>query len=83
MKVCWGDDEEQARTTAYRLWPNEALPGELAQVLPTTRHFEQASELVTPDMGAEQVPTFENGGLTLRLPKAETAKPKTIKINAK
>ena len=32
-----------------RLWPNEALPGELAQVLPTPAHFEQACELVTPD----------------------------------
>ena len=33
----------------HRLWPNEALPGELAQVLPTPAHFEQACELVTPD----------------------------------
>ena len=33
--------------TAHRLWPNEALPGELAQVLPTPAHFEQACELVT------------------------------------
>jgi G6PDH family F420-dependent oxidoreductase len=56
MKVCWGEDEERAKHIAYRLWPNEALPGELAQVLPTTRHFEQASELVTPEMVAEQVP---------------------------
>jgi hypothetical protein len=43
-------DEAQARATAHRLWPNEALPGELAQVLPTPAHFEQACELVTPDM---------------------------------
>jgi G6PDH family F420-dependent oxidoreductase len=56
MKACWDDDEERAKRTAYRLWPNEALPGELAQVLPTTRHFEQASELVTPEMVAEEVP---------------------------
>ena len=42
--------------TAYRLWPNEALPGELAQVLPTPAHFEQACELVTEDMVAEAVP---------------------------
>jgi G6PDH family F420-dependent oxidoreductase len=56
MKACWGDDEERAKQTAHRLWPNEALPGELAQVLPTTRHFEQASELVTPEMVAEQIP---------------------------
>jgi G6PDH family F420-dependent oxidoreductase len=56
MKACWGEDEEQAQQTAYRLWANEALPGELPQVLPTTRHFEQASELVTPEMVADQVP---------------------------
>jgi G6PDH family F420-dependent oxidoreductase len=56
MKVCWDEDEQRAMQTAYRLWPNEVLPGELAQVLPTTRHFEQATELVTPEMVAEQVP---------------------------
>ena len=49
-KICFGPDEEQARRTAHRLWPNEALPGELAQVLPTPSHFEQATQLVTPDM---------------------------------
>jgi G6PDH family F420-dependent oxidoreductase len=55
-KVCWGDDEAQARRTAHRLWPNEQLPGELAQVLSTPEHFEQVSELVTEDMIAEAVP---------------------------
>jgi G6PDH family F420-dependent oxidoreductase len=55
-KVCWGEDEKAALATAHRLWPNEALPGELAQVLPTTRHFEQASDLVAPEQIAEQVP---------------------------
>jgi G6PDH family F420-dependent oxidoreductase len=49
-KVCFMADEEQARRTVHRLWPNEALPGELAQVLPTPSHFEQAASLVTPDM---------------------------------
>ena len=49
-KVCFMADEAEARATAHRLWPNEALPGELAQVLPTPAHFEQACELVTPDM---------------------------------
>jgi G6PDH family F420-dependent oxidoreductase len=56
MKVCWAADEAEARRTARRLWPNEALPGELAQVLPTPEHFEQATELVTEDMVAEAVP---------------------------
>jgi alkanesulfonate monooxygenase SsuD/methylene tetrahydromethanopterin reductase-like flavin-dependent oxidoreductase (luciferase family) len=33
----------------YDPWndPNDVLPGELARVLPTPEHFEQASELVT------------------------------------
>jgi G6PDH family F420-dependent oxidoreductase len=56
MKVCWDQDEQRARETAYRLWPNEALPGELAQILPTPAHFEQASELVSEDQIAEEVP---------------------------
>jgi G6PDH family F420-dependent oxidoreductase len=49
-KVCFASDEAEARRTVHRLWPNEELPGELAQVLPTPAHFEQASQLVTPDM---------------------------------
>jgi G6PDH family F420-dependent oxidoreductase len=56
MKVCYGSDERAAVQTVHRLWPNEALPGELAQVLPTPEHFEQAAELVTEEMVAESVP---------------------------
>ena len=56
MKVCWDADERRARKTVHRLWPNEALPGELAQVLPTPEHFQQASQLVTEDMVADEVP---------------------------
>jgi G6PDH family F420-dependent oxidoreductase len=55
-KVCYGRDEAEARRTAHRLWPNDGLPGELAQVLATPEHFEQAAELVTEEMIAETVP---------------------------
>ncbi len=55
-KVCYSLDEGQAIQTAHRLWPNEALPGELAQILPSPRHFEQASELITEEMVAGDVP---------------------------
>ncbi len=55
-KVCWGEDEATCRATAHRVWPNESLPGELPQILPTPAHFEQAVELVTQDMVAEGVP---------------------------
>ena len=73
-KVCFGRDEAQARKTAHRLWPNEALPGELAQVLPTPAHFEQACELVKPeqlvtpvgpdlDKHAESLKAYEEAGV--------------------
>jgi G6PDH family F420-dependent oxidoreductase len=55
-KVCFGPDEAEALKTVHRLWPNEGLPGELAQILPTPEHFEQAAQLVTEEMVAEQVP---------------------------
>jgi G6PDH family F420-dependent oxidoreductase len=56
LKVCWDEDEARARQTATRLWPNEELPGELSQVLPTPAHFEQATELVTEERVAEAIP---------------------------
>jgi G6PDH family F420-dependent oxidoreductase len=56
MKVCWDEDEARALTRAHRLWPNEQLPGELAQILPTPTHFEQAASLVSAEMVAEVVP---------------------------
>jgi G6PDH family F420-dependent oxidoreductase len=54
-KVCFGQDEKEALAHVTRLWPNEALPGELAQILPTPEHFEQAAELVTSEMLADAV----------------------------
>ncbi|MGI8779404.1 MAG: LLM class F420-dependent oxidoreductase [Solirubrobacteraceae bacterium] len=55
-KVCWGPDADECVKTVHRLWPNEGLPGELPQVLPTPAHFEQATQLVTEEMIAESVP---------------------------
>jgi G6PDH family F420-dependent oxidoreductase len=46
-KVAFAPTQEEGWEHAHRLWPNAGLPGELAQVLPTPEHFEQASELVT------------------------------------
>lgn len=50
VKVCWDTDEGRARKLAHRIWPTESLPGQLAQELPTPRHFEQAATLVTEEM---------------------------------
>ncbi|MDP8969434.1 MAG: TIGR03557 family F420-dependent LLM class oxidoreductase [Actinomycetota bacterium] len=56
MKVCWAADESDARRTAFRLWPNIALPGELAQQLPTVAHFEQAVRMVSEDKICGTIP---------------------------
>lgn len=55
LKVCWDTDRQRAVKTVHRLWPNEQLPGELAQILPTPEHFQQASTLVTEEMIADAV----------------------------
>ena len=44
------DTEDEGVEIAHRLWANAGLPGELSQVLPSPKHFEQASELVTEEM---------------------------------
>jgi G6PDH family F420-dependent oxidoreductase len=54
-KVCWSRDDDAAITTAHRLWANSGLPGELAQVLPSPKHFEQASGLVTKEMTRDSI----------------------------
>ena len=52
-KVCYGTDRDEAVRTVHRLWPNQLLPGEMAQILPTPRHFEQLEPLVTESMVSE------------------------------
>jgi G6PDH family F420-dependent oxidoreductase len=45
-KVCWDRDEQRALETAHRIWGNEALPGQLAQILPRPRDLMAAQSLV-------------------------------------
>ena len=54
-KVAWAESRDEGIDHAYRLWPNAGLPGELAQVLPSVRHFEQATSLVTRESTKESV----------------------------
>jgi len=49
LTVCWAEDEETARKTAYQWWPNIAIKGQLSQELPMPSHFEQAAQMVTED----------------------------------
>jgi G6PDH family F420-dependent oxidoreductase len=50
VKVCYADDAGSGAEIAHSLWANSGVPGELGQVLPSPRHFEQASQLVTKEM---------------------------------
>jgi G6PDH family F420-dependent oxidoreductase len=55
VKVSYAATEDEGVEIAHRLWASSGLPGELAQVLPSPQHFEQASELVTEESTAESV----------------------------
>ncbi|MDX2823317.1 LLM class F420-dependent oxidoreductase [Streptomyces ipomoeae] len=59
-KVCWGPDRDAAVRTVHRLWSNQLLPGEMGQVLPTPRHFEQLEPLVTEEMVSENTICGDN-----------------------
>src|SRR3954454_2435545 len=56
LNVCWADDEQTARQTVHRVWPNGGIKGQLSQDLPTWQHFEEASGMVTEDDATSSVP---------------------------
>jgi G6PDH family F420-dependent oxidoreductase len=56
IKVCYGQDEADARKTALELWGNELLPGQLARELALPSHFESAMQMVTEEQLAEVIP---------------------------
>jgi G6PDH family F420-dependent oxidoreductase len=55
VKVCYAEDEAEARRTARKWWPNAALGGDLGWELPLPLHFEQATEGVAEDEVAKKV----------------------------
>lgn len=55
LSLCWDPDEDTAVERAHRLWPNTALPGQLAQDLRTVQHFEDAVQMVTAEDVAADV----------------------------
>jgi G6PDH family F420-dependent oxidoreductase len=55
LTVCWAEDEAQAKRTAYEIWPNAGLKGELSQELPMPAHFEQAAQMINEEAVAQRV----------------------------
>jgi coenzyme F420-dependent glucose-6-phosphate dehydrogenase len=55
LHVCWAEDEEEAKRTALRQWPNGAIGGSYFLELPLPAHFEEAAEVVTEEDIAESI----------------------------
>ncbi len=55
IKACWGPDVEACKQLAHKMWRSSGVPGESSQELSVPSHFDQASELVTPDQMAEKI----------------------------
>lgn len=54
-KVSWDKDPDTALKVAHRLWANEGLPGQTAQILPRPKDFAALMSLVPPDKVAESI----------------------------
>jgi coenzyme F420-dependent glucose-6-phosphate dehydrogenase len=55
LTVCYAEDRDEAVQTAFEIWPNAALGGELGQELPLPANYRDAAESLTPDQVAEKV----------------------------
>jgi coenzyme F420-dependent glucose-6-phosphate dehydrogenase len=55
VKVCFGEDESDARRTAHEWWPTIALRGQLSQDLALPRHYVSATRPVTDDLVAQRI----------------------------
>ena len=53
---CWARSDDEGARTMHEIWPNAGIGGDLSYELPLPRHFEQASENVTPEDLKEKVP---------------------------
>ena len=67
FKAAFAATADEGARIAYEKWPNAGVPGELSQVLPTPKHFEQASELVTQEKAAEAFVCGNDAGAHLEM----------------
>jgi G6PDH family F420-dependent oxidoreductase len=56
ITCCWAADEKSARKTAFEVWPNTAVPGQLAQELALPSYFEQVTSVLSEEQVTENVP---------------------------
>jgi coenzyme F420-dependent glucose-6-phosphate dehydrogenase len=50
LTVCWAEKEEDAVQTALKYWGYTGIPGQLSQELALPQYFQDAAQLVTPEV---------------------------------
>lgn len=56
LTVCWAQDEESAKETAFHQWSNALVPGSVKNEIPLPKHFEDLAEIARKeDIGKEIV----------------------------
>ena len=56
VRLCWAEDEDEAKQTVFELWRHSGLEGTLNQELPRPSDFDAVAESVTLEMATEGVP---------------------------
>jgi coenzyme F420-dependent glucose-6-phosphate dehydrogenase len=56
LNLCWAETEAAGRSTAYEVWPNAGVAGQLSQDLPTWTHFEAAAQPLTEEQVTKSIP---------------------------
>ncbi|MEV0714789.1 TIGR03557 family F420-dependent LLM class oxidoreductase [Asanoa sp. NPDC050611] len=67
FKAAFAATAAEGARIAFEKWPNSAVPGELSQILPTPKHFEQASQLATEEKVAEAFVCGNDAGAHLEM----------------
>lgn len=62
LSLAWDTDREKALDRAFKVWPQTALPGQLAQDLRTVLHFEQAVKSVRREDVESSLPCGPDSG---------------------
>ena len=56
ITCCWAKTVEEGKRTAFEIWPNTGLEGQLAQELALPSYFEAAVSTLTQDRAVQHVP---------------------------
>jgi G6PDH family F420-dependent oxidoreductase len=55
ITVCWANDKDDAVQTAREIWGYTGLPGQITQELALPKYFQEAAELVTPEIVEQSI----------------------------